>query len=66
MAEIIDFPSEQPDADPSDGVETGDTFLLKEGLELLANYRVIKDADVRASIMRLVASISRAETRSAG
>ena len=66
MAEIIDFPSERPDHDPHDTLDREDSFLLEEGLELLANYRAIKDPDVRASIMRLVACLSRAEARSAG
>ena len=61
MADIIDFPQEQGDSQAGDQLDN-DSFLLKEGLELLAHYRSIKDADVRASIMRLVATLSRSES----
>ncbi|MCX8253214.1 MAG: hypothetical protein OTI36_04455 [Beijerinckiaceae bacterium] len=37
-----------------------DTFLLEEGLELLADFRSIDDADVRKSIMQMVAKIATA------
>ena len=33
-------------------------FLLDEGLELLAHYRLIADSDVREAIRNLVARIS--------
>ncbi len=37
-----------------------DTFLLEEGLELLADFRSIEDAEVRKSIMQMVAKIATA------
>ena len=37
-----------------------DSFLLEEGLELLADFRSIDDADVRKSIMQMVAKIATA------
>ena len=41
-------------------------LLVREGLELLANFRRIVNADARLAVMRLVTSIVEAERQAAG
>ncbi len=40
-----------------------DTFLLAEGLELLSDFRSIKDPEVRTKIKELVGLLNRMQTK---
>ena len=69
MADIVRFPSDTSaaaDVHEADAREIpGDRFLLDEGLELLADFRLIQNEDVRASLRKLVNSMASASRASA-
>ena len=56
------------DYEHEDGLENNsaeeDDFLLREGFDLLATYRSIRDESVRQSVMMLIRTLAAAEQRS--
>ena len=63
MADIVAFPTDTAaEAERVDRMAE-DSFLLDEGLELLADFRTIADSDVRDSLRALIKSMSRSSAR---
>ena len=66
MAEIVLFPTDTTVLAEAQRELSADRFLLDEGLDLLADFRSIRDDNVRASLRGLVKSMAMASRAKAG
>ena len=66
MAEIVLFPSDTTVLPAARQDVSDDRFLLDEGLDLLADFRSIRDDAVRASLRGLVKAMATASRAGAG
>jgi hypothetical protein len=58
MADIVMFPKDDRELKSPQTDMSNDTFLLDEGLDMLAAYRLIRDASVRASLRQLAKTLA--------